>query len=712
MKKIYFFVIVLLFNLMAQNQKMKISGIVTDEKAAPLAFANIYLDGRLEGATSDSDGYFFFDVPKPGNYTLVCSYLGYKEYRKEIRVQAGQPLTLNIVLAEKPIQSKGVTVTASAFTSGEEEGVTLTPLEVVSTPGAAADVFWAIKTYPGVQQVDEGAGLFVRGGDVSETAVILDGAYLNHPYRYESPNGGYFGTISPFLLKGTYFSSGGYAAEYGNALSGALIMESRDLPLRNQFTIGSGLAAISGAASIVLKPNKFGVSFSGNYSNTQPMFELNNNRHNFSRYPAAYDLNANTLYRYSPKGSFKLFLFREVDEVGTEVKNPTYGGYYEGDSKNNLVNLHWKHLTTSNLLLKGNLAFSRFQKEQNLVVLNLNNDERFYQMRFSGEYQAKDNLKIQSGVEAFDNRIYMQGKVPQEYLDFNPDAPFDRIDLDYSSRRSAAFIQAEWFASPRLRFNPGIRAEYESISEDAVVDPRISLAYEMYDSWNITLAAGRYHQFPEPFYYDPYAGNPDLKSLSAWHYIAGISYQKENTIYRIEGYYKDYRHLLLENNKLNYTNNGSGHAYGFDLFVKHTFGPAKGWVSYSYLHARRHWMDTPGLASPDFDITHNLITVLEMSLSLHINVGCAYRYATGKPYSTADNRYNNARVPAYQKLDFNLTYLYRFFEGNLTVFYLAVSNLLGRDNIFDYYYSPDYRKREAIKSSMLRSVYFGVSFTF
>lgn len=712
MRNIGFICLLALRLLLAGNSESIIKGIVTDEKGKPLTFANIYLKDRLEGSTSDRDGYFSFKVSKPGKVTVICTYVGYREYRKEIEIKAGETIELKIVLREAPVRGKGITVTASAFTSGDEEGVTLTPLEVVSTPGAAADVFWAIKTYPGVQQVEEGAGLFVRGGDVSETAVILDGAYLNHPYRYESPNGGFFGTISPFLLKGTFFSSGGYSAEFGNALSGALVMESMDIPAKNQYTLGAGLAAFSAAGKRVIQPDKLGVSFSGNYSNTRTMFELNHNRRKFSRYPRAYDANANLFYRYSPHGSLKLFLFREVDEVGVEVKNPTYGGFYQGNSKNNLINLQWKHLPNPKLLLKSNVAFSNFVKDQNLVVLDLKSDEQLYQGRWIAEYTTGENARIRAGMEVFENVVRLKGQVPKEYLDLNPDAPTKRVDSRYRSLRGVIFGEGQWLFGSRLRFTPGLRGEYESISGQFIWDPRLSAAYSLSREWNLTAAAGRYHQFPQPYYYDSYAGNPSLNSMRAWHYIIGIAHQRENSIIRVEAYYKDYDHLLLKDERLNYTNRGYGYARGLDLFLKKSLGIINGWISYSYLQARRFWMDAPSLSSPDFDITHNLSAVLEVSLTPHLHLGSSFRAATGKPYTSAPHRYHNARVPDYRKLDLNLTYLYRFFEGNLTVFYLAVSNVLGRENVFDYYYSPDYKKREAITSSMLRSVYFGVSINF
>ncbi len=701
-----------LLPLLLYGQSRTIQGNVIDQKGNTLAYANVYLEGSLDGSTTDQDGNFSFTTKKTGTYTLVCNYMGFEDYRTKIQIKKNRANFIEIILIEKPLKSETVMVTASAFTSGEEEGVTLTPLEVVTTPGAAADIFWAIKSYPGVQQVDEGAGLFVRGGDVSETAVILDGAYLNHPYRYESPNGGFFGTITPFLLKGTYFSSGGYGAEYGNALSGALIMESMDMPVRDNYNIGVGLAALSGALAKIIIPNKFSITMSGNYSDTETMFNLNNNRQKFSRFPKAYDININTIYKYSSRGSLKLFLFREVDEIGIEVKNPEHGGYYEGDGKNSLINLKWKYLLNSSLLLQGNLAFSKFQNNQRLNILDLETDESQHQLRISAEYNFQGNFKIKSGFEAFNTNVGLKGKVPVDYSDLDPNAPSNRVSLDYLSRRGSAFIQSEISFNNDLQIVPGIRTEYESNLGKVIFDPRISLTYKLKENLNLTLAAGKYHQFPEPYYYDSYVGNPKLGSMNASHYIAGLIYQKENTILRLEGYYKDYTDLVLEDKLDNYSNKGHGCAKGFDLFLKHSYGILNGRISYSYLVARRQWMDAPKISSPDFDITHNLNTVLQATLSGHFQIGLAYRVSTGKPYTSGEFLYNDSRVPDYQKLDLNASYLYRFFDGNLTIFYIGIANLLGRDNIFDYYYSPDHQKRDAVKSSMLRSVYFGFSFIF
>ena len=102
----------------------------------------------------------------------------------------------------------------------ESSRASLTALQVATTPGATADVARAIQTLPGVQNVDEGTGLFVRGGDVSETKVLLNESVMLSPYNYETPTGNFTTTVNPFLLEGIFFSSGGFGARYGNVLSG------------------------------------------------------------------------------------------------------------------------------------------------------------------------------------------------------------------------------------------------------------------------------------------------------------------------------------------------------------------------------------------------------------------------------------------------------------------------------------------------------------
>ncbi|HTG66964.1 MAG TPA: carboxypeptidase-like regulatory domain-containing protein, partial [Flavobacterium sp.] len=65
------------------QQKIKLSGIITDSNGAPLPGVNILVKGTTNGVQSDFDGRFSIDVTGP-NTVLVISYIGY--VNQEIKV--------------------------------------------------------------------------------------------------------------------------------------------------------------------------------------------------------------------------------------------------------------------------------------------------------------------------------------------------------------------------------------------------------------------------------------------------------------------------------------------------------------------------------------------------------------------------------------------------------------------------------------------------
>ncbi len=257
-----------------------------------------------------------------------------------------------------------------------------------------------------------------------------------------------------------------------------------------------------------------------------------------------------------------------------------------------------------------------------------------------------------------------------------------------------------------------MRYEQESITKQKFVDFRSSLNWQFYRGWNFIYSTGRYHQFPATNFSDPFVGNPNLKAMSAWHHIFGIDYQTSQEMFRLEFYLKDYDNLILNDEDINYTNEGHGFANGVDIFLKKTWGEIDSQISASYLNARRKSLDALDLAPTSYDITYNLTTIFKVNLSSSWYMGFKYRYASGKPYTSAPNFYNDSRVPDYHKLDVSLNYIYNLFDKYFTVFYVAVDNILGNQNIFDYRYSSDFSERVPVTSSMLRSFYFGMNLTF
>lgn len=246
----------------AQNHAF-VQGQVLDETGQPMAYVNVQITGTIDGAITDRDGRFAFSTQHMGKYKLHASFIGYDPAQQTLYLTPGDTTTVRLILRLAFIQFDETIVTGSTYTTGEDETVTLSPLDVVTTPGTSADIFRAFKTFPGVSTVDDGAGLFVRGGDVSETVILLGQATVVHPYKYESPTGGVFGTISPFMVQGTTFSTGGFPARYGNALSSVLSIETQNIPMRKSYTLNLGLAAGSLSLNMPLVSDKLGVRFTG-----------------------------------------------------------------------------------------------------------------------------------------------------------------------------------------------------------------------------------------------------------------------------------------------------------------------------------------------------------------------------------------------------------------------------------------------------------------
>lgn len=695
--------------LSADDFTYKITGFVRDDHDAPIPYANVFLKGSLIGGMTDENGLFSFSTTTALYDTLICQHIGFEEFSTTLSFDAENPPRLSIILQERALQSRPLFVSAGSYSSGERANVTLSSLDIIKTPGAAADVMWAMQTFPGVQQVEDGAGLFVRGGDVNETAVVLDGAYLFHPYKFESPNGGFFGMISPFLLSGTFFSTGGYGAEYGNALSGVLAMSSHLIPEERKLTLSAGVANQAAGLEVPILENRLGLSASANYSNSTLLFQMNRHNHDFHRYPVSWDINVNTVWRYSKQGYAKLFLFHAQDNISVSVAEPGRTDYYSGNNQSVLYNLHWNHTLSHKWLLSGNLACSGHLKGDDLSSLALKTRHHLYQTRVAAEHFFSPHIHILTGVDYFQHREHVTGTIPLQN-DQSEDRPFS-IDLQYLSNRVALYHQWSIQVGDNVHSRTGVRYETDDKSGDHFVDWRQSFGVKVHQAVDLLCAVGRYHQFPQPDHYDAYVGNPALSSFHAYHYILGLFYQKDATLLRVEGFYKDYKNLLLRDPVFNYTNDGYGYAKGIDVFLKSRWRTLTGRISASLLESKRKWMEAPYLAATRFDIGLNLTPVIEYAFAPTWSLAFTCRFATGKPYTGSPQAYHNKRTPPYQRVDIAVNHFFTLFPGNFTVIFLAVNNLFDVDNIMDYRYSGDYTERVAVKSTIRRTFYLGIQMT-
>jgi hypothetical protein len=217
----------------------------------------------------------------------------------------------------------------------------------------------------------------------------------------------------------------------------------------------------------------------------------------------------------------------------------------------------------------------------------------------------------------------------------------------------------------------------------------VSLAYKISNKSQLSLAYGDFYQNPSS---EVLKFNQELKSQNTSHYIFNYQYNGNGTLFRAEGYYKNYNNLVkydadFPDFNSTFNNEGTGYAKGVDLFWRDTktIKNTEYWVSYSFLDTQRDYKNYPTKAQPNFANTHNLSVVGKYWIDdLRSQVGFSYALASGRPYTNPNKAgFLNEKTKAYQNLSLNWAYLI----STQKILYLSVNNVLGFKNINGYQYA-------------------------
>jgi hypothetical protein len=707
-----------------QEEPSRISGFITGKGSKPVAGANIVIQGTIDGAVSDEKGYYEFETGKTGSVMLLVTAIDYGNKPLVVELKPGSINKIDFKLAESEVTTDEILVTASSYTSGENSKVTLTPLEIVRIPGADADLYRAITTFPGSNQVDEGSKITVRGGDPNEVLTILDQASLYHPFVFDDNfQSSSYSTIDPWSLKGINFTSGGFSARFGNALSAVLDLRSYDLPRSTGmfFILGLANAGLSGV--YLAKSGKYGASFSVSQTFLKPFLKLNSRNAEYSTTPAANGAGGTISYKISESSYLKLYANYSGDEVGIKNSSPSYNGFFESRTKNYFTNLKYSIAPDPASLLNIGISLSSFNRDLKYGILNTASNELYAKLRADYSYPVSSKFTINAGAEYEYNRSKVNGTVPQYSYNISLNAPSFNISSNSNTARTGAYAEGQ-YKLKKFFVIGGIRADHHSLSNKTNFDPRISIGYQLNKNNVLRAASGIYHQYPALENYNRTFNN-SLEPESAVHYILGYEFNKESDIiFRLEGFYKDYKSLPgYSPQSLTLASTGSGFSRGVDVFLKYRKqGKFTGWLSYSYINSKRRQYDGAPLSSAAYDIINTLTIVSSYNFTDMWTFGATYRLSTGKPYTPVTGSYfdprqnvyvpvyadfNSSRFPTYQRIDINAQHIFALF-GKFAVAFAALNNVFNMNNLYGYTYNRDYTKQIEIESLNKRTVYFGI----
>ena len=282
-----------------------IKGTIKDSKGTPIEYVNVFIKNSTDGSITDSLGRYIITTKLQGNQVINVSIIGYEQIFYPVTL-ADKEYSLSFTLKEAVNMLDEIVISAGTIEANNERKVAiLKPLDIVTIAGGGADIVNAIQTLPGVQRNGgDQTGLFVRGGDASESTVIIDGITSQNAFLTTVPGISQRSRFNPFQFKGTSFSSGGYSSRYGQALSSVLDLQTNDLPDENTVNIGMNLTGISVSGSKLMNNNAF--EYTGSYLNLAPYMAITKTNFDYYKNPQGGYLSTRWVSKVEDKGMFKM----------------------------------------------------------------------------------------------------------------------------------------------------------------------------------------------------------------------------------------------------------------------------------------------------------------------------------------------------------------------------------------------------------------------
>jgi hypothetical protein len=717
--------------------QVRISGQVLDQKNRPLAGASIGLRDSYDGATSDSLGRFRFTTSEKGKKILEVSALGYRKFELELELGSTE-LVQNIQLREEVNELKAVVISAGTFEASDKKKATvLNPIDIVTTASGNGDVTGALKTLPGAQQVGESEGLFVRGGTAAETRTFIDGTLVNNFFFSSVPNIAQRSRFSPFIFKGTVFSTGGYSALYGQAMSSALILETIDIPEQTSASLGITMLSLGGGYQHVAKNKKSSAGFNYGYTDLTLAFALIKQRQEYQQVPVFHNADANFRIKTSKNGILKYygtFSTNQLSFFTPSLDTPGYKSRFAIENLNTYHNLSWRENLGRRWKMNAGLSYtynrddveSGIYTNDNQPVLISGLEFRNYTLRRTGHYvNAKLVLErrlfglttVRFGGE------YNQLEDQTDYRAYNGQL----FPVDVRDKISAAFAETDIYLTNDLAAKIGGRYEHSSLLGRDNIAPRVSLAYKTGKNAQASLAYGIFYQNPDTRFIAP---SLQVGFSRATHYIA--QYQRVTSLQtlRAELFYKKYDDLIKTSfngpQELATGNGGFGDAKGFEFFWrdKKTLPNLDYWISYSYLDTKRDFQNFPYAIQPSFAARHTASIVMKKFVTAwKMNVNGAYNYASGRPYyfigrntQTGVNEFRDrGMTPDYHNVSLSLNFLPSLGKKDpkmFAVYVLSVSNVFNFKQVYGYEYSYNGYRKEAIVPPSRVFVFIGAFLSF
>lgn len=535
---------------------VRIHGKITDEKNEPLEFVTVKVMGAPLGTTSGLDGGYTLTVPDADTIRLTFTCIGYEDsHRRLVRPQ--KDITVNVKLTPASYLLGEVAVTEYRKQTDNMQRIEMDRQRLVPDVSGGS-VESVITTMAGVNSNNEMSSQYsVRGGSYDENLVYINGIEVYRPQLISSGQQEGLSIINPDMVGSVNFSTGGFAARYGDKMSSAL-----DITYRRPEAFEGSLSAslMGGSLAVGTASRRFSQLHGLRYKSNASLLSGLESRGEYD--PKYFDYQTNLTYTFNPRlkatfmgnAAINRYTFipaTRTTRFGTSTDAKEFKVYFDGAERDRFetffgaFNLDWrpaKH-TEVTFLASGYLT-------NELVAYDLSGEYWLDQASGStggessptpgtggelgvGRYHehARNRLKasvlslgargvtsiaghnIGYGASVNIERIFDRAREWELRdsagfsLPVSPDALKVIYNLDsrhdVASRRAALFVEDNYrleTSAGYFNLNGGLRLSYWGFNREWLLSPRIGVGFvpEGARSWSLRAATGVYYQ--SPFY--------------------------------------------------------------------------------------------------------------------------------------------------------------------------------------------------------------------
>jgi hypothetical protein len=785
MKKLLICLISLTFfvNLDAQLTQTVRGIVVEKESKYPIFGVNAVIkmpDGQFFGAVSDLDGNFRLENIPVGRRALELTFIGYKEILMDnVIVSSGKEVVLNIEMEESSTVLEEVVIYAQRNGEVRNEMATVSARqfsvsETNRYAGSRGDPGRMASNFAGVQGADDSRNdIIIRGNSPQGVLWRLEGVNIPNPNHFAIPGtgGGPVTVLNNKFLANSDFFTGAFPAEFGNSIAGAF-----DLKMRNgnneqhEFSGQLGFLGTELMAEGPLSKNKKASYLAMYRYSTLQLFSFLGVQIGTDAVPqyqdAAFRINfpgkkGSNIALWGIAGQSYVDILisdQETPSTETDLFSDNDRDQHFG-SKVGVAGLTYTKPIDKNTFLKSTISVSGqqvladhdfiFRHEENGIYtydsiphhMGYGFTETKYSLNTFVNKKLTDKSTLKFGVNLDFNHYKYIDSIRKVLILPNGE---NALDSDWTFRWNAEgnsvlfqpYIHFKHKLTEKVTFTAGLTSLIYTFNKNSTspIEPRVGLAYDMYNGQKISIGYGFHSQTQSGYIYhfsnqsvgrDPKEYNLDLGLTKSHHFV--LSYNlplADNMRLKAETYFqylfdipveKQISAFSLVNSGSGFSrffpkelvNEGTGRNYGLEVTVERFFSGNYYFLVTGSLFDSKYKGSDGVLRNTSFNGKYALNALVAKEFTFNnrntLNIGGKITYAGGRWYGIVDHDassqqqevvyqsegMNSIQFDPYFRVDAKVNYLWNR-EKVTHEFAIDFVNLLGIKNILTLTYAPDH----------------------